>query len=105
LSLPLWLHPLAADDLVAAWSWYEEQVPGLGDRFLEAARATIDRVAEWPGSGAPILHDDEGAVVERRAPTPGFPYAVRYRVIDDVVVVMAVHDQRRHPDAAADREP
>ena len=105
MSLAFRLHPLAEDDLVAAWSWYEERVPGLGDRFIEAARAAIDAASEWPGSGAPILHDDQGAVVERRSPTAGFPYAIRYRVIDDVVVVMAVHHQRRHPDAGADRQP
>ena len=105
MSLPLRLHPLAEDDLVAAWSWYEEQVPGLGDRFLDAVRATTEGLADWPGSGAPMLHDDQGAVIERRSPTAGFPYAVRYRVIDDVVVVMAVHHQRRHPEADADRQP
>ncbi len=80
-------------------------MPGLGDRFLEAVRATIESVADWPGSGAPMLHDREGEVVERRSSTAGFPYAVRYRVIDGVVVVMAVHHQRRHPDADADRQP
>ena len=105
MSLPFRLHPLAEDDLVAAWSWYEEQVPGLGDRFLDAVRATIDAATEWPSSGSPIIQDDEGTVVERRAPTPEFPYAVRYRVIDEVVVVMAVHHQRRHPAVGADREP
>ncbi len=104
MSLPFRLHPLAEDDLVAAWSWYEDQVSGLGDRFLDAVLATIEGISEWPGSGAPILHDHEGEVIERRAATSGFPYAVRYRVID-VVVVMAVHHQRRHPDAGADREP
>jgi len=104
LSLPFRLHPLAEDDLAAAWSWYEEKVPGLGDRFLDAARATIEAVADWPDSGSPIVYDEEGAIVERRAPTSGFPYAVRYRVVDDVLVVMAVHHQRRHPDTGVDRE-
>jgi hypothetical protein len=48
--------------------------------------------------------DDEGKIVERRVPTVGFPYAVRYRLIDDTLVVTAVHHQRRHPDAGARRE-
>jgi plasmid stabilization system protein ParE len=105
VSLQFRLHPLAEDEIVSAWSWYEQQVPGLGDRLLDAVRATIDAATEWPGFGSPIVLDEEGTAVERRAPTAGFPYAVRYRVIDEVVVVMAVHHQRRHPDAGADRQP
>lgn len=105
MSLPYRLLTLAEDDIVGAWNWYEGQVPGLGERFVEAVRATIESIADWPGSGAPLTHDAEGTAVERRAATTGFPYTVRYRVIDGTVVVMAVHHQRRHPDLGAGRKP
>jgi hypothetical protein len=32
------------------------------------------------------------------------PYTVRYRLIDDRLVVMAVLHQQRHPDFGLDRE-
>jgi len=105
VTLPCRLHPLAEDDLLAAWSWYEEQVPGLGDRFLVVVGVTIESVVKWPNTGAPVVYDVKDGVVERKAATSGFPYSVRYRVTDEAVVVIAVHHQRRHPDAGADRQP
>ena len=73
MTLPYRLHPLAEDDLVAAWSWYEEQVQGLGDQFLDVVRLTIELAADWPNSGAPVVYDTTGEVTERKVATPGFP--------------------------------
>ena len=98
-------HPLAEADLVAAWSWYEERQPGLGDRLVRAVRAAIDMAAQWPSSGTRVIEGGDGEVVERRITTSGFPYAVRYRTIDEAIVVMAVYHQRRHPDFGAERSP
>lgn len=103
MTLPYRLHPLAEDDLVAAWSWYEAQVPGLGDRFLDVVLSTLESVVKRPNAGAPMVHDPAGEVVERKAATTGFPYAIRYRTIGDAIVVLAVHHQRRHPDAGTGR--
>jgi hypothetical protein len=52
-----------------------------------------------------VIHDDDGGVVERRVTTSGFPSAVRYRVIDRTLIIMAVYHQRRHPDFGVDRTP
>jgi hypothetical protein len=35
--------------------------------------------------------------------TAGFPYILRYRTIEEVIVVMAVYHHRRHPDFGTDR--
>ncbi len=69
MTLPYRLHPLAEDDLVAAWSWYEEQVQGLGDQFLDVVRLTIELAADWPNSGAPVVYDTTGEVTERKVAT------------------------------------
>ncbi len=105
MTLPVRFHPLAEDDLVDAWSWYEAQQHGLGDRLIDAVRVSLDRMAEWPDSGTPTLKGASREIVERRMTTSGFPYAIRYRVIDGVVVVMAVYHQRRHPDFGSSRSP
>lgn len=34
-------HELAQADLLAAWSWYEDQQPGLGDQFITAVDVTM----------------------------------------------------------------
>jgi plasmid stabilization system protein ParE len=103
VSLPVRFHPLAAGDVVEAWSWYEARQSGLGDRFVAAVRESLDLAARWPDSGAPTVGDDQGEVIERRLTTSGFPYALRYRIIDEMIVVMAVYHQRRHPNFGASR--
>ena len=102
MSLPFTLHSLAELDVLGAWEWYEQQRPGLGDRFVMSVGAAIVRASRWPNAGTPAIHDDNGEVVERRVATAGFPYAVRYRVTDGQLVVMAVYHRRRRPDFGAD---
>jgi plasmid stabilization system protein ParE len=105
VSRPVRFHPLAEADLAEAWSWYEERQPGLGDQLVRAVRTALDMAARWPSSGTPVIEDHDGEVVERRITTSGFPYAVRYRTIDEAIVVMAVYHQRRRPDFGAERSP
>lgn len=105
MSLRIEYHDLVDNDLEHAWTWYEEQERGLGDRFLDAIHATVVRASRWPNAGAPVLRNDDDEVVERKLPTSGFPYAVRYRILDDRLIVMAVLHQLRHPDFGTDREP
>jgi len=104
VTLRIRFHELVDIDLLNAWSWYEDQGDGLGDRFLDAVAATVGRVSRWPDVGTPVLRDDSGRIIERKIPTTGFPYSVRYRVLGDRLVVMAVLHQRRHPDFGADRQ-
>ena len=105
MSLRVEYHDLVYLDLLDAWSWYEDREHGLGDRFLDVVRATVERASEWPNAGTPTLRDDNDEVVERKVGTRDFPYAVRYRVIGARFVVMAVSHQHRHPTHAIDREP
>ena len=102
---PFTLHSLAELDILRAWEWYEQQQPGLGDRFVAAAGAAILRASRWPNAGTPVIQNANGDVLERRITTAGFSYAVRYRVKDEQLVVMAVYYQRRHPGFAAERTP
>ena len=85
--------------------WYEQHIPGLGDRFVTAVEAAIKRASRWPNSGTPAIHDGDGAVIERKVATAGFPYVIRYRVTEQLLVVMAVYHQHRRPEFGADRVP
>ena len=102
MSLRITYLEFARRDLYDAWLWYEARERGLGDRFAMAVDAVLDQVATWPRSGSPAV-EEAGEVVERRAGTAGFPYLVRYRIIDDTILVTAVYHQRRHPDFGSER--
>ncbi len=105
MSVSVIYHQLARADPYTASAWYEDQQPGLGDRFA----ASVDRIAlratRWPNSGTPTLRDEADEIIERKLATPGFPYTVRYRVVETTLVVMAVSYQHRRPEYGADREP
>ena len=89
---------LAKTDLIAAWSWYEDQQPGLGDQLLAAVDASLDQIVKWPRSGTPT-----GNPSERRVAVRGFPYAIRYRVTGDELLITAILHQHRRPDFGTDR--
>ena len=40
------LHPEARAELRSAALWYEERRPGLGDEFISAISASLDRVSD-----------------------------------------------------------
>ena len=60
--------------------------------------ATVARASRWPNAGRPVLRDDDDEIIERKLPTNGFPYAVRYRIVNDRLLVVAVLHQHRRPD-------
>ena len=105
MGLPFMLHSLAEGDVVSGWEWYEQQQPGLGDRFVAAVGVTIASACRWPNAGTPTIHDDQGVIIERKVATTGFPYAMRYRATAQQLIVMAVYHQHRHPDFGNDRLP
>lgn len=81
---------------------YEEQRPGLGQRFLHEISVTTERVRQFPGAGAPVKHipAELGA---RYAPVKGFPYHVVYLEKGSEVRVLAIAHYRRRPGYWLDR--
>ena len=85
------VRPAAAADIEEAFLWYESQRAGLGLGFLSAAQTLMDAIVEHP-LGYPVVRRNT-----RRALLGHFPYAMYYRVYDDIVVVVACMHGRRNP--------
>ena len=85
------LKPTARLDLEEAHAWYEEQSPGLGDRFAKDVDSTVGRLAEHPEAHAVV----DGRI--RRALLRRFPYGVFYIVEDHEVVIIAILHAARGP--------
>jgi len=86
-------RPLARAELREARRWYEEQVPGLGLEFAKAVERAVEAVADYP------LAFTEVEPEFRQCVMPRFPYSLIYRVRESTIVIVAVHHQRRDPDA------
>lgn len=88
----------AARESNEAILWYEDQQPGLGDRFRCDLEQVLDRIAEAPAQ-FPVL---ERSV--RIARLSVFPYTVYFDFREKRVAILSVFHQRRHPDTWKRRE-
>jgi plasmid stabilization system protein ParE len=79
-------------EVVEAMAWYmEEGSVELGLRFTDELVRTLDKIAANPYAWT-LVHPQI-----RRALVHGFPYAVLYKVEGELVEVLRVMHQRRHP--------
>ena len=81
----------ADDEMVESALYYERQLEGLGDRFLDEIERTTNEMAEYPELGHHL-----GSGVRRRI-LRGFPYGILYRSEPDEIVITAVMHLRRRP--------
>jgi hypothetical protein len=80
----------AQRDLVEGHRFYESQGEGLGDFFLDSLFSDIDSLQLYAGIH-PVYFGYNRLLSKR------FPFAVYYRVENEVVRVYAVLDCRREP--------
>jgi len=80
----------AEDDLEEGSRFYDSQSPGLGSYFLDCLSSDIDSLTYFRGIHPVVLG-------HHRLLSKRFPFAVYYRITEDVVVVFAVLDCRRNP--------
>ncbi|MBI3697657.1 MAG: type II toxin-antitoxin system RelE/ParE family toxin [Acidobacteria bacterium] len=85
------VRPAAAADIDEAFLWYERRRPGLGDEFLAAVESVRESIAAHPAMCPVIRRDTRRALVRR------FPYAIFYRVYEDVIVIVACMHAKRDP--------
>ena len=81
---------VAEDDLEEGYQFYESQADGLGTYFLDTLYSDIDSLSYFAGMHRVVFGYNR--LLSKR-----FPFAVYYRVVDDVVLVFAVLDCRRNP--------
>ena len=72
--------------------WFEDQLQGLGDRFIVKLELLDARLAENP-----LLYQVLEPPDSRRRLTHRFPYALLYRVLDNEVAVLACFHHHQRP--------
>ncbi len=82
----------AQQDLAEAIEYYERASPGLGLEFLDEVERTVNRILLNPEAWTPVGEH------HRRCRARRFPYGLLYTVEQDVVIISAVMDLRRHPE-------
>lgn len=89
--MKLEFHPEAEEEFLEAVSYYEAEVPGLGERFDVEVRTAIALLLEYPEIGPFIDAALRKLVLDR------FPYYLIYSVSPEAVHIVAVAHERRKP--------
>jgi len=85
------LHSEARKEFFEAAEYYEEQVVGLGDDFINEIEKVFAVIEQQPASGTKITNTERRFLVSR------FPYGIIYSVEVDQIIIFAVMDLRRKP--------
>ena len=87
---------LAERDLIDGFWFYEHQSKGLGNYFLDSIFSDIEYLHLY--AGIHTLHFGYHRLLAKR-----FPFAVYYRLQNDIVKIYAVLDCRRNPSWIRDK--
>lgn len=90
-------HPEAEAELLEAAQYYEEQLPGLGLRFLEEYETAVAMIVDAPDRWQTVESDVKRYIMRR------FPYGIYYRIAGGTLRILVVKHHRRHPDYWKDR--
>ena len=91
MSLPIVINPEAEADLAEAKSWYNRQVPGLGDDLISRVEAVFRSLQRSPKMCVRVFEETRLSLM------PRFPYAIVYRIDDTQITILAVYHTSRDP--------
>ncbi|HET8865338.1 MAG TPA: type II toxin-antitoxin system RelE/ParE family toxin [Gracilimonas sp.] len=84
-------HSEARKEFFEASEYYEEQVIGLGDDFINEVEKVLIVIEQQPSSGTKITKTERRFLVSR------FPYGIIYSVQDDLITIFAIMNLKRKP--------
>ncbi len=90
------IHP-ADQELKDACFYYEEQVSGLGDRFINEFNNTIKIVLEHPLLWSKVGKRTRRALIKR------FPHLILYIYENNTIYITCIAHQHRNPDYYIDK--
>ena len=90
MTLGLIVRPAAERDIKDAYTWYEEQMPGLGTQFISSVDEAMFLIAREPEIFTKVHRSLRRALIHR------FPYGIFYTVEPGDIVVHAVMHTARH---------
>ncbi len=81
----------ASQDLISGAGFYERQETGLGEYFIDSLFADVDSLLVYAGIH-PVYFGNYHRLLAKR-----FPFAIYYKVAENVISIHAVLDCRRNP--------
>ncbi len=86
----------AEEEARASAIWYDEQLEGLGDGFLDELSEAFKQVEDDPNRFA-ILETMPSSKQVRRCRLARFPYVIIFEILESEIVVLAIAHAKRRP--------
>lgn len=83
--------PEVENDILAGYAWYEEKSPGLGEEFLRMFYTSAHDIINYPLGYPKVCGEIRRRLLRR------FPYAMYYRVEDNIIVILGFFHCARNP--------
>lgn len=78
-----------------AYAYYEEQSPGLGERFLKSLEDSYLKLAQTPQFYGYIQYDKNIRDIKIET----FPFVIIFQIIENTVFVLRVFNTNRNPES------
>ena len=95
--LPILFHPATAIEIKSSFDWYQEQVKGLGNDFIQELEEAFHSIQSIPFTWPKMGKSHRRFVLSR------FPYSIIYKVLDETIFVVAIMHNHRNPGYWNDR--
>lgn len=73
--------------------YYEQQRSGLGFEFAEEVEQALERINHYPEAWSPLSSRVRRCLLNR------FPYSVIYETRSELLIIVAIQNNRRKPDS------
>lgn len=84
-------HPDVADDIKCSYTWYEEKVKGLGDKFLNELEVGYLSIQRFPDTWANFQYGFKRYILNK------FPFSILYKVSNEQIFIIAIMHNSRNP--------
>jgi len=92
MKFNLKVRSCAEKDISDAVFWYEEQMKGLGTRFLFSVDTAIQSIQRNPNTYPKVYKEFRRILIQR------FPFGIYYFIENNTIIVIAVYHEKRKPD-------
>jgi plasmid stabilization system protein ParE len=84
----------AEKEFVAAIEFYEMEMPGLGQAFIQEIEKSLHRITQFPKSYTALSKNTRRCLVSR------FPYGIifEYQESENLILIFAIANLHRKPD-------
>ena len=90
--LPLVFHPDVNSEIKHSYKWYQKQLHGLGDEFIQELEESFKSIRLLPNTWPKMGKSHRRFILSR------FPYSVLYKIrADKEIFVLAVMHNHRKP--------